>query len=275
MENNTAGPNSNVQSQNRTAMNSKQKPKVSPNKKRLATTAVVRPAAAVHSQFQVTGSKAIAPKIHGTILGKPVTLESSIVEVRKSSNANDQSPSSPMQLRPYRAGSIDENLKRPGTVTLSPAGRAASLDRTATGSNDDTLAGTTVCYVCGQRCGRNTVDAHEKKCIHIWECLVAKLPPAIRVYKPHKLQYPSVDGTVDPSRLDSLAQQSSQRSQKVDCSRCRKMGIDLLAAREHVRQCGTKKPDKAPSKESTSGNNSVKPKRKKAKDREIFVNIFA
>lgn len=278
MENKTVnmGVGSNAaNSQNRTtAANAKSKQKTTQSKKRLATTAVIRPAAVVNTQFQIIGNKAAgsfgAKPVGTALLAKPLTLESSIMEIRKTPSVENHLTSSPMSIRPYRTGSMDE--KRPGTVTLSPAGRAASLDRAGTQVD---LASTCVCYVCGQRCSRSTADAHEKKCLHIWECLVSKLPPTIRAYKPQKLHHPSVDGTVDSSRLDTIAQQSSQRSQKVDCTRCRTTGIDLLAAREHVRQCGTKKPDRAPAKADGKGGSTGKPKRKKAKDREIYVSFFA
>lgn len=131
---------------------------------------------------------------------------------------------------------------RPGTMTLR--GRSSSLD---TGQSSkitgqlETLAPANmrVCFVCGQRFGRNSLEVHEKKCLHFWHCVVSKLPNFVKYHEPKKLQYHSVDGTVDYDRVDLMAQQTSMQAQRVECGRCRK-SVQLSEAKEHVASCKPK-----------------------------------
>lgn len=150
---------------------------------------------------------------------------------------------------------------RPGTMTLR--GRSSSVDTAQRFNVLPDTAGpvgmTRVCYICGQRFGRNSLEVHEKKCLHFWHCVISKLPNFVQSHEPKKLPFQSVDGTVDYDRVDLMAQQTAMQAQRVECGRCKK-SVPLSDAKDHVMNCKPKPPKNS--------------KKKSPFDRDFYITMF-
>uniref|UniRef100_A0AC35TXX3 Calmodulin n=1 Tax=Rhabditophanes sp. KR3021 TaxID=114890 RepID=A0AC35TXX3_9BILA len=79
-----------------------------------------------------------------------------------------------------------------------------------------------VCFVCGMKIFTKTLPEHEESCLTAWESVYQQLPKHIKVQKPNKHIVPSIDGTINITRHNQLAIESSLKCQLARCTKCGK-----------------------------------------------------
>ncbi|KAI6207280.1 hypothetical protein M3Y99_01852400 [Aphelenchoides fujianensis] len=77
-----------------------------------------------------------------------------------------------------------------------------------------------VCFVCGEQVPSVDLMIHELECEADWRTNRRDFPANIKVRSPRPMRIPSVDGTIDPRRLDLYALESAERARKARCIRC-------------------------------------------------------
>uniref|UniRef100_A0A0N5A5G7 C2H2-type domain-containing protein n=1 Tax=Parastrongyloides trichosuri TaxID=131310 RepID=A0A0N5A5G7_PARTI len=102
----------------------------------------------------------------------------------------------------------ENNLDRPGTQTLFPS--------------QENCENLLMCFVCGIFFEHNIIKTHQEQCLIIWETVHKQLPVYIRVIPPKIINVPSIDGTINITRHNQLAEASAKRCQRTKCIKCGK-----------------------------------------------------
>ncbi|KAI6231505.1 hypothetical protein M3Y95_00388800 [Aphelenchoides besseyi] len=137
-----------------------------------------------------------------------------------SSNSSVSTPTAQEDRPPTRTIGEDSELKRK-TKSRNMKRRpktppTQSLDLLQQ-STEDTKR---VCFVCGSQISTIDLMIHEIECEAEWRTARREFPPNIKAISPRPMRIPSVDGTVDPRRLDFFAEESARKAQRARCLRC-------------------------------------------------------
>ncbi|CEF66511.1 Hypothetical protein SRAE_2000117900 [Strongyloides ratti] len=113
-------------------------------------------------------------------------------------------------------------LDRPGTQTLYPS--------------QENCENYLMCFICGVFCEPILIKNHQEQCLIIWETIHKQLPMYIRSTPPKIINVPSVDGTINITRHNQLAEASYKKCQRTRCNRCGKY-FNFNEVLNHVCQC--------------------------------------
>uniref|UniRef100_A0A0K0F5K1 C2H2-type domain-containing protein n=1 Tax=Strongyloides venezuelensis TaxID=75913 RepID=A0A0K0F5K1_STRVS len=132
------------------------------------------------------------------------------VVVKNSTSSTDFTQEVIEKLQTIVINESTENvLDRPGTQTLY--------------SSQENCENHLMCFICGIFCESHIIKTHQEQCLIIWETIQKQLPLYIRSTPPKIVNVPSVDGTINITRHNQLAEASYKKCQKTKCNRCGKL----------------------------------------------------
>ncbi|ULU11502.1 hypothetical protein L5515_001222 [Caenorhabditis briggsae] len=119
---------------------------------------------------------------------------------------------------------------------IRPTEMTAERPRTRSLSryNHENVDGLRTCFVCGEQYDDQVIEEHKEKCYVDWSQLAKPLTIRFHIHQPKTINPPSIDGTIDVSRENMRAVQSSHNCQIV---RCRYCNARIALQHAHGHQC--------------------------------------